>query len=542
VEGKSYNILQLRTLVKDIALQGGFEQIKRWAGPEDISDFVFVDTPGLATSGNVKDEVLMHCLAQKSSQIVLQLLKDDELDIIIHLVLCGEASAFSVLSRTLERELGSKALDDLAERMILAITGTHRYLVNPDLKRKYQSAPTPVPAVQEPKWFVAQENKRLGPFTLVQLKEMATSGQIQASTMVLREGAQQWTQAALVEGLIPPAAFQQNPQAGGPSHEGDHFSTTLEDNILNRMGLGNRVRPARICFLDCRKFVETYGKPYDQFFDQHRATMLRWIQPGSAAYDTLKRLDLVESFATNVEALCRSDDRGQGFLIRQIIELIKEKGPFLFVKKYLTRTKLRAALKDLGKLLSRYYDENGRSNRTAIRETIQKCLHFLDPKELSTIEVFAAELDPHIDHLIRPNLKNTARRNGWIPEAFQCMTRIVFDSSIKKASVSVETAKPFNDYLSELCETWLEQWGYRSADLEFPSDGHTKHWELVKQTLKVHCREMLYQLVAADRTEEIKASTVQSTDDQEQMREILNKLSQATQLAETVCNQHGAND
>jgi len=193
VEGKSYNILQLRTVVKDIALQGRFEQVKGWAGAEDISNFVFVDTPGLATSGNVKDEVLMHCLAQKSSQIVLQLLKEDELDIIIHLVLCGEASAFSVLSRTLERELGIKALDDLAERMILVITGTHRYLVNPDLMRKWQSGPARVPAVQESKWFVAQEQNKLGPFTWAQLKDMVSSGQVQTSTMLLREGDHQWS-------------------------------------------------------------------------------------------------------------------------------------------------------------------------------------------------------------------------------------------------------------------------------------------------------------------------------------------------------------
>jgi len=199
-------------------------------------------------------------------------------------------------------------------------------------------------------------------------------------------------------------------------------------------------------------------------------------------------------------------------------------------------------LKDLGKLLSRYYDENGRSNRTAIRETIQQCLHFLDPKELSTIEVFAAELDPQIDLLILPHLKNTSRRNGWIPEAFQQMAQIAFDSSVKKANVSSETANYLKQYLSDLCESWMEQWGYRSADLEFPSDGHTKHWELVKQTLKVHCREMLYQLVAADGTEEIKANGLQSPEDQEQMRDILNKLGQATQLAETVCNQHGAHD
>ena len=79
-------------------------------------------------------------------------------------------------------------------------------------------------------------------------------------------------------------------------------------------------------------------------------------------------------------------------------------------------------------------------------------------------------------------------------------------------------------------------------DLAFPSDGHTRHWDLVKQTIKIHCREMLYQLVAADGNEEFKSSALQSTDDQEQMRDILNQLSQATQLAETVCNQHGAHD
>ena len=51
--------------------------------------------------------------------------------------------------------------------------------------------------------------------------------------------------------------------------EGDHFATTLQDNVLQKMSPRGRVRPARVCFLDSRAIVETlttgdYGAAYEK--------------------------------------------------------------------------------------------------------------------------------------------------------------------------------------------------------------------------------------------------------------------------------------
>ena len=141
VNGISYNSLQLRTVVKNVILKDRFDEIRKWLelSEDDMSSLVFIDTPGLATEGSVKDEVLRHPLSVKSNQIVLELLKNDELDIIIHLVLCAEQSNFSRIWESLEKECGSIGMQDLSERLILAINGTNIYFQDKNMKKEVAS-------------------------------------------------------------------------------------------------------------------------------------------------------------------------------------------------------------------------------------------------------------------------------------------------------------------------------------------------------------------------------------------------------------------
>jgi hypothetical protein len=62
-------------------------------------------------------------------------------------------------------------------------------------------APTAIPV----RWFVARDRQKKGPFTLPQLQQMATSGNLHPSDMLLEDGQQQWRPARDMGGLFPAA-------------------------------------------------------------------------------------------------------------------------------------------------------------------------------------------------------------------------------------------------------------------------------------------------------------------------------------------------
>jgi hypothetical protein len=51
-------------------------------------------------------------------------------------------------------------------------------------------------------WYFARDGRRMGPFSFEQLQQMAASGVLDADDMLLRLGAQQWSQARSVDGLF----------------------------------------------------------------------------------------------------------------------------------------------------------------------------------------------------------------------------------------------------------------------------------------------------------------------------------------------------
>jgi hypothetical protein len=208
-ESTSYNALQLRAVVKEVRLKDSYRNILRWSKrtPAEAIRLQFIDTPGISVQGSEKDEVLRHFLGKKSNHIALQMWMNDELDIVVHLVLCGRNSDFAELWRTLEAKCEPGQMDDLAERLVLAVNGMNRYFSDKNLIDKYQSP------------------------------DQASAG-------------------------------------------GDHFATTVEDNILQKMSPRGRIKPAKICFFDSKQIVEADKRqPYVDYYRSCRETMLRWTEP-----------------------------------------------------------------------------------------------------------------------------------------------------------------------------------------------------------------------------------------------------------------------
>ena len=235
----------------------------------------------------------------------------------------------------------------------------------------------------------------------------------------------------------------------------------------------------------------------------------------------MARLGLQEVFPQNVEALCDPDDRGQGFLVRQLVALIRERGPALFVRKHLIRTGLHPALGNLRNLLERYYDAEGRLNRQAILEAVRSCLRFLDPANLASIESFArTRIDPLIDALKLGLDGRTVQSKNWVEQGFLDMCRVLYQGIVQQVRVSTEVAGAFARYMTERVRVWRKQLGYHAANFAPPLPQDNAVTDLVRHGLKIHCREILYQLLSADLAPGSEQQLSQDPADQEQVRRL----------------------
>jgi len=472
-DNRAYNALQLRAIVKDVSLHDSYEKIKAWSGLPDnqLNSLVFVDTPGLATNGSIKDEVLRHCLEKKSNHIALQLWKNDELDIIVHLVLCGRSSDFAVLWKSIERECGPAVMDDLSERLILAMNGMSIYFTNLNIKKKYEKVET-------------------------------------------------------------------------AQREGDHFATTLEDNILQKMSPRGRVKPAKICFLDSKSYVETNTTgTYSAAYRKYRPIMEKWVELGNVGYQTLSDLNLLDTFKENIKALADPDDLGQGFLIRQIVDLAKEKGAALLLRKYLVRTGLLSAIRAFSELLALHYDQQGAikqaSLEEAVREALLKCLS--NPEDiLRSIEAFASQfLDSGIREIVNKHKKERKVPNNWVIQDFDKTCVFVKETIVTQSKMSGEVAKQFVQYFNVQKQRWVEHWGYTSAQLNPPNRGYTNSVDLLTHCLTLHAREMLYQLLMADHISAEQNRFKQNSKDKQIIVQIINRLNQAQKVGTAYCMDNG---
>ena len=467
IDGRSWDPLQLRAVVQEVALTDPFDRIAALGrrGREAVARLTFVDTPGLATPGSVKDEVLRHFLEHKSTHIALELWRADALDIVVHLVLCGRSSDFAALWKQIERTCDDPDLDGLEDRLILAVNGMNRYFTDPNIKEKYEDP------------------------------EVARRA-------------------------------------------GDQFATTLESNILQNMSPRGRTRPARVCFLDSERIVETLtGTSYEQAYARYRSVMEQWAEPGGPGYATLERLGLVESFRENIDALCDPEDRGQGFLIRALLDLVEERGPALLLRKVLVRTGLLGHLRDVLELLDANYDQDGALNRAAVREALRSCLAFLDPQHLDTIERFAAEeLDAEIDGIVE-SVGGREYPEDWVPRCWQAMCALVLRRIEEQTRAAAPVLAEFRRQFANRTAAWCERFGYSSARLLSPARGYANSRELVTWCLKLHAREILWQLLDDDDGEA--ATFEQDAADRAAVVAIRDALEGALADAERACRTHG---
>jgi hypothetical protein len=465
---RPYTALQLRAVIKDVTLFTPFTEFARWSGrpAQEFTPLAVIDTPGLGVTGSSKDEVLRHVLENKSIQIVLELLRNDELDLIIHMVLCGESTQFARLWGAVERQCGSEELNDLSERLVLAVNGFNRYFTNADLKRK-------------------------------------------------------WT----------------DPEAA--TREGDHFATSIDDNILKRMSERGTLRPARVCFLDSRRIVEGLtGRGYREAYESFLPQAESWSKPGGAGYATLERLGLLADFPENLRALCDPADRGQGFLVRQVLGLIRASGGRLFLRRALVRSRLLSGIRGLKTALLRYYDSRGQLQSGAFRAALHALLRPLQEEGMSGVENFTREhVDGPIEALVG-RLGREGQEKNWVEEGFKGLCLQVFRSLAQRARMDTTMARLVEPYLRDRMSQWRRAWGYETADLPLPSRNHPETADLLTHCLRVQAREILSQLANEDHM----ASAVdvpQDEEDRARAAGVLQLLGRAEAAAARLCHEQG---
>src|SRR5262245_34323265 len=70
-------------------------------------------------------------------------------------------------------------------------------------------------------WFYTSDGQQVGPVSLLELRELASSGRLQPSDLVWKEGMFQWMPAGQTRGLFAPAAAEEAtppvPQPAAPA-------------------------------------------------------------------------------------------------------------------------------------------------------------------------------------------------------------------------------------------------------------------------------------------------------------------------------------
>jgi hypothetical protein len=284
---------------------------------------------------------------------------------------------------------------------------------------------------------------------------------------------------------------------------------------------------------------------YEEAYRRYLPIMEKWLQPGGVGNQTLKKLGLLHDFRENMEALIDPNDRGQGFLARQICQLIEKKGPSLLIRKYFLRTGLISAIEDLLDLIGLYYDREGRLNRQAVEEALRSCLGFLDPRDPYGVDEFVQEtIDPKLDLLAEEADEGrdpfSGERDGsWVVGRFRQMCEVVKRAILERGQPPREVAAEFNRHFDTQSAIWLERWGYTTAVLPPPDKGFAASNPLITHCLKLHAREIIYQLLQDDHSDAEAAVFRQSEDDRHQIVDLVRLLEDAYRSGVAACAEHG---
>jgi hypothetical protein len=94
-----------------------------------------------------------------------------------------------------------------------------------------------------PRWYIARNNERVGPFSAGELQQLARCGLLQPGEYVWAEGAAKWVEAATMPGLFPPPGQKKYWVALGGQARGPYVPDQIRVALANRqLNLDTMVR------------------------------------------------------------------------------------------------------------------------------------------------------------------------------------------------------------------------------------------------------------------------------------------------------------
>jgi hypothetical protein len=252
----------------------------------------------------------------------------------------------------------------------------------------------------------------------------------------------------------------------------------------------------------------------------------------------MKRLGILDSFRENLEALCDPKDRGQGYLVRQIMGLIDQNGAKLFLRRNLIRSRLLASITTLRDLLARNFDDDGKLNAQAMQSALRHCLSAIGVRDLANVETYAANhLDEEVGQVV-PAPGDSSADEDWVQTSFVSVVGLVLQKMRDQPGVNQQSVTMMTKYYQEKSRSWQRNWGYQGCRLPVPTDQNPTPGELVRHCLKLHAREILCELVA-DSTGLAMANLAQEPKDRETVQKTLRRLDDMAKQAELLCQSVG---
>ena len=463
------NPLQMRALIKEIHLSSNFDHVVELLDSDEDKEIArcleFIDTPGQGTAGVMKrDESLYYSLYPKSRNIVEQLCRDDELDFLVYLIRVGYQSNFKeVLWDKIRNSIPKEIFAELEQRLILLLNQTTAFTTNSDMKRRIES-PTP--------------------------------------------------------------------------GDEDHIAMYIKRNILDQF-LGANTLPSAICFIDTLASAaadykntpegrERAAETCHEMLLNMKEMMKKWTSKDNYAYNSMKDLKLIHEndnsgmpFMENVEHLCKKDDRGQGFFLKTLVDMIKNRGPEMLFKKHLVRTSLENDMSKLENYLDSKYNRNDGSLKSAeLQRAFDNFVKKYKFREETGIEDFAQEhFDQTIDSEVEKRISESHDDAKFMLNLFSWLCDTLKDKIKEISSENVQAEDFIMKEIDVNAPLLEERFGYRNTYYSPDSDNIV----LFKYFVKIHIREFLELLFYKPKSFTDK-SAVQTKEDQEKVVNLFKQL------------------
>jgi hypothetical protein len=481
VNGESFNDLQFRVAVRSANMESDFSEIHRWLDNNTNStgisgdDLTFIDTPGLRVGGSANDEVLQHVLANKNQQIVVELLKNDELDFIIHLVLCGWASDFSSLWSKIQ-DIDPEILQDIGDRVIIAINGFNMYFENADLRERWESR---CEGSQDDHFNVTIHTNILS--------KMSDRGTLKPLNICFMD----------VRRVIEAKGVDYKDYYRDKKKIAESWATPsgVGHSTLKRLGIleGYLENLEAICDPD------DCGKGY---LVRQIAEALMHQGPKLIIRRFLVRNKLIHSIREIRLLLSESYNADGQMTIQHTAEVLKNAIAFLNAEK-----------PDGIDLF---------------------CKRDIDPFLPKIIDKAIALQEESLEK------DNRLSRHGWTVHAFRFLILLIFDRiKINNKSLNPDVLKILHGFFESQCQYCVKAWGYSTADLPPPSADDQAPRYLIEHALKYHSREFLYKCIQTSSSGEGLLGVMQDEMDRENMKDIMNRIQGLQVTAERICSSYG---